>query len=85
MASGALRTRIEGGFGYWFAVAGSNRVRWTGDGGPYRLAAYRCPSCGVVELVATERPRASGCLTGVLLVAGLVVGVWVAAGRLLTN
>jgi hypothetical protein len=85
MASGALRTRIESGFGDWLAVAGSNRVRWAGDGGPYRVTAYRCPSCGVVELKATERPKASGCLAEMLLLAGLMVGVGVAAGWWVAN
>src|SRR6266851_1516369 len=85
MTSGALRTSIQSGFGYWLAVIGSNRMRWTEDDGPYRVIAYRCPSCGVVELTATERPKASGCLKLVVLLAGFVVGVWVVAGRLLAN
>jgi hypothetical protein len=53
MAPWSLRTRIESGFGYWFAVAGSNWVRWAGDGETYRVTAYRCPSSGAVELAAT--------------------------------
>jgi hypothetical protein len=85
MASGTLRTRIESGFGHWFAVAGSNRVRWTGEDGPYRVTAYRCPSCGAVELTATERAKIPGCLSLVLLLVGLVVGFIAAAGQLLAN
>jgi hypothetical protein len=85
MTSGALRTSIESGFGHWLAVTGSNRVRWKGDGGPYRVIAYRCPSCGIVELAATERPKASGCLKLVVLFAGLVFGVGAVAPRLLAN
>jgi predicted RNA-binding Zn-ribbon protein involved in translation (DUF1610 family) len=85
MTSRALRTSVQSGLGYWLAVIGSNRVRWKGEGGPYRVTAYRCPSCGIVELAATERPKASGCLTVVLLLAGLGVCVRAAAGRLLAN
>jgi hypothetical protein len=83
--AGTLRTRIESGFGYWFAVAGSNRVRWTGDGETYRVTAYRCPSCGCVEMAATERPAPSGCLGTVLLFAELLAGLVVAAGQLLAK
>jgi hypothetical protein len=64
----------------------SNRVRWEGDGGPYRVAAFRCSACGVVEMAATERPgSSSGCLGIILLLAGLGAGVCVAAGRLLVG
>jgi hypothetical protein len=84
MTPGALRTTIESGFGHLFAVAGSNRVRWTGEGGPYRVIAYRCPSCGVVELAGTERPRASGCLSMLVLLFGLVI-VSMASRCLLAN
>jgi hypothetical protein len=88
MTPGQLRTTTRGSFwvNWGWAVAGSNRVRWEGDGGPYRVAAFRCPSCGVVEMAATERPgSSSGCLGMVLLVAGLGLGVCVAAGQLLAG
>jgi hypothetical protein len=59
MTAGALRTTTRSSWwpSFWGAVAGSNRVQWEGDDGPYRVAAHRCPSCGAVELAATERPR----------------------------
>src|SRR5262249_28492880 len=37
MKPGALRTT----FTHWFAVAGSNRVRWEGDGGPCAMTEKR--------------------------------------------
>jgi hypothetical protein len=58
MVPGALRDTTRSPWWHVFSptVAGSNRARWEGDGGPYRVTAYRCPSCGAVELSATERP-----------------------------
>jgi RNase P subunit RPR2 len=56
LVPGALHTTIEGEGIAGIPVKGSNRVRWEGDGGPYRVTAYRCPSCGAVEFAATERP-----------------------------
>src|SRR5262245_53190195 len=88
MTPGQLRTTTRGSLWHnWgWAVTGSNRVRWEGDGGPYRVAAFRCPTCGAVEMAATERPGpSSGCLGMVLLLAGLGAGVCVAAGRLLAG
>jgi transposase-like protein len=86
MAPGAVRTTTRSSLFDPFAVAGSNRVRWVGeDRQQFRLQAYRCASCGFVELSATERPAPSGCLGMVLLLAGLGLGVGVAAGRWLVG
>jgi hypothetical protein len=90
MSPGALRNTIRSSWwhGLTPTVAGSNRVRWEGDSGPYRVSAYRCPSCGLVELAATERPSSSGssgCLAMVFLLAGLGAGAFVAVGRLLAG
>jgi len=82
MMPGAIRTTTGGSPINPFAVTGSNRVRWVGDDQQeFRIQAYRCANCGSVELAATERPVASGCLGMVLLLASLAVGFSLTAAR----
>lgn len=84
MIAGALRTPYAGrGGGNWLAY--NLRARWEGEGGPYRVNAFRCPSCGSVEFAATERPVEPGCMGVLLLLTGIVVGMCWLAGRVLAG
>jgi hypothetical protein len=83
MTAGALRTPYGGGYGY--GMGASWRARWEGEGGPYRVVAYRCPSCGAVELAGTERPVRMGCFGTALLLVGAVAGIFWVTGRVLAG
>jgi hypothetical protein len=84
MMPGVIRTTTRDSGFQPFALAGSNRVRWVGeDKQQFRIEAYRCHSCGFVELSATERPAKSGCLGMVVLFAGIGAGAWASAAGLL--
>jgi len=88
MTQGAIRNTIResGGRG---GVQGSNRVRWVGPHNQdYRVQAYRCDSCGYVELTATEPldPIPSGGCAAVLLFFAVVgAGLVAVAGQLFAS